>query len=400
MRRASSVVRLVAAVVLGAALVAGRPLHSAELDLKVRVEETHGLARHGELVSVPLPAGWGQVRVLDGEGQPVPAQVTQSEAGRTLWFAADVPANQARTYRIVEGEPARPPHPLLITGKALEEDVWIANPFYRAKLHKGHGQLDRFVLLGDEEKEICNQASSLHWNPGVFAFGPERGWGQTRGWNPAPGLQEHRGPLLYIMRRKGTLPNFPEIDTEVKYRFCATEPYMFMESTMEFLDSLRIRTLRNGECVFTPGLVTHAACKDREGNLHEWKLGEHPGEEPPAKPDDEWLAFYHPETGVGLATIRIKVENTGPNGTEPVLRDYHMQIHRIDYATYWARALVWAKGPWEGDEQCQDVPAGCRYHETEAWLPFDASRPGALAEVDETAQRLLHPLKVQIAAAP
>ncbi len=386
----------VAVLWLGTGLLAGRALQSQELDLEVRVEETEGLDRHGELVAVSLPDTAERCTVLDSEGKPVPAQVVDSEGARTVWFAADVPANESRRYRIVEGEPTDVANPLVITGKALEEEVWVSNRFYKAKLQARHGQLDRLVLRGKEEKEICNRAGPFHWNPGVFAFGPDRGWGQTKVWNPAPGLLEQRGPLLYTMRRKGTLPNYPEIEAEVRYRFCATEPYMFMESTMRFLDPLRVRTLRNGECVFTPGLVTHAACKDRAGNVHEWELGAHPGEEPPAKPDDEWLAFYHPDTGVGLATIRLKVENTGPDGTEPVLRDYTMQVSLINYATYWARALIFAKGAWEGDEQCEDVPAGSVYFEKEVWLPFDASRPEALAMVDETARRLLHPLKVEI----
>ena len=394
--------------VLGLAwcLSGGGALGAEKWEMEVRVQETRGLGRRGELVSVDVTGTDKPLAVLDGEGKAVASQVVNSGGRRTVWFAVDAPANATRTYRIVEGEPAAPQEPLQITGRALEEEVRIANPFYSVKLKPKNGNVDRIVLHGEPEKLIWNKAGTLHWNPGIYSLEEGRvwsktgGWSQTRAWDPAPGLREQRGPLLYAMSRKGALPDFDEVEVEVRYRFSATEPHMYMESTIKLLQEVRtVRALRNGECVFQPGLVTHAACKGRDGKTHEWKLPGRAGEETssPAKPDDEWLAFYNPDSGVGLATIRLKVENKGPEGKEPTLADYRMQISVIDYATYWARALVFPRGPLDSDKHCVDVPAGNVYFEREAWLPFDASGPEPLRAVEEAAQRLLHPLKVEIA---
>jgi len=385
-------------------LSGGGVLGAEKWDIEVRVQETQGLSRRNELVSWNVTGTDKPLAVLDDEGKTVASQVVNSGDRRTVWFAVDAPAHATRTYRIAEGEPASPETPLQITGRALEEEVRIANPFYSVKLQPKNGNIDRIVLHGEPEKPIWNNAGSVHWNPGIYSLQEGRvwvmtgGWSQTRAWDPAPGLSEQRGPLLYTMRRKGALPDFDEVLVDVLYRFSATEPYIHMESTTKLLQEVKtVRALRNGECVFLPGLVTHAACKGRDGKTHEWKLPESAGEETssPAKPDDEWLAFYNPDSGEGLATIRLEVENKGPEGKEPTLADYRMQISVIDYATYWSRALVFPRGPLDSDKHCVDVPAGNVYSEREVWLPFDASGPEPLRAVEEAAQRLLHPLKVE-----
>ena len=388
-------------------LSAGGVLAAEKREITVRVQETHGLDRRKELVSVNVTGINMPLAVLDDEGKTVVSQVVNSDNRRTVWFAVDTPAHATRTYLIGEGEPASPEKPLRITGRALQEEVRISNPFYSVQLQPKNGNVDRIVLHGEPEKLIWNNAGSVHWNPGIYSLEKDRvwiktgGWSQTRAWDPAPGLSEQHGPLLYAMRRKGALPDFDEVVVDVRYRFSATEPYIQMESTTKSLKKVKaVRALRNGECVFLPGLVTHAACKGRDGKMHEWKLPESPDEKilSPAKPDDEWLAFYNPNSGVGLATIRLEVANKGPEGKEPTLADYRMQINVIAYATYWSRALVFPKGPLDSDKHCMDVPAGNVYSEREAWLPFDASGTKPLRAVEEAAQRLLHPLKVETTA--
>ena len=358
----------------------------------VRVHEPHGLERNGELVSVTVKAE-GPLMVQEEGGDPVPSQVVGDGEERSIWFPVDIAAEQSRVYRIVPGKAQAPDRPLKIEGEtSKQEDVSITNAFFEARLKAPSGNFDRITLHG--KPEIFNRIGTVHWNPGVKA---DRGWLHTYQWDPPPGLKEWRGELVFETRRKGDMPKYPEIDVDLRYWFSATEPYVIMQSKTTMKQPLTLEVLRNGEQVFDPDLFSHVACKDRQGKIHAAEIPAAAEMEFPSLPDDDWLAFYNPKTGHGMATIRLKVENKGPEGTEATLRNYRMQITRYDNYVYWARVLV-----WPGDDSETLVPAGNVYFEREAWLPFlltedSQGRPEKmLAPVEDTAQRLFHPLEVEI----
>jgi len=392
------VVVLVVAVTVLAAGGAALAQDAAERVLAVTVHEQQGLPRRGELVCVEVGEAEGP-QVRNDRGEPVPSQLVELGGKRTLWFAADVDAGRSRTYSVVDGEPAAPADPLRVEGQPAQEEVWITSAFWRIRLMPNSANLDRFVLPGEPERVIFNKVGPVHWNPDVWSPNLNRPWRHTLAWKPAPGLRESRGPLLYVLERKGPLPEYDELDVEVRYRFSATEPCVWMESTTSILKDITVRALRNGESVFAPELFSHAACRDREGVMHSWKLEPHEegAPPPPARPDDLWLAFYNPDNGLGIATIRLLVENTGPGGGEPTLVGYdHMMIGVYDTYDYWSRALVFPAGKVEDVQNVVPVPAGNVYREKEAWLVFRAEGGEPFAEVDAAAQRLLHPLKVHV----
>ncbi|MFW6133534.1 MAG: hypothetical protein ACOC8F_06515 [Planctomycetota bacterium] len=395
---------LAACLALVCCAVAAEPVKTVE------VRETQGLDRRGEPVCIAIGDLEGPLAVRTPDGAEVSAQITGAGEDRMLWFAVSVPAGETRTYIVIPGEPGAPAHPLKVKGKALKQKVRVATAHYHAELMPKSGALHQFILPGEPSERIYNAFGPVHWNPGLVAGAKgekPRGWMHAFQWKPAPGLSESRGPLVYEVRRKGPLPRYPEAEADIRYHFFATQPYVIMQSSVRFVKDLHVRILRNGELVFAPDLFTHVACRDRDGKLHTAEIAEAAELDFASSPDDPWLAFYNPETGLAVATIRLKVTNTGPDGGEPVLVDYRLPITRHTenprYAfVHWARVLIWAKGKSPGEAPATKVPAGNVYFEREAWLPFrlaeDAKkRPEAMLKpVDAAAERLLHPLKVEV----
>ena len=201
------------------------------------------------------------------------------------------------------------------------------------------------------------------------------------------------------MRRRGTIEHYPEVDAEVIYTFAAHAPHIVVESTIRIVQDIDIRFLRNGEWVFKRGMFTHGVCKDQTGGVHhfEVKNGGRPAEEArPVHPEDPYLAVYNPETGLGFATVRQELRNTGPDGGEAELHNYKMVIFGYGEVLEIARKLVGLPGGDRDFAKQVPIKAGNTYYMREAIFTFDAQKPEALDRLDEQATRLLHPLQIQI----
>jgi hypothetical protein len=276
----------------------------------------------------------------------------------------------------------------------------------------GSAQLDRLTTVDDPPQKLYNglllrrggtpMKGPIHWTPDVrsivrtptFPGHKQKGyWPKTWEWNPPPGLQESRGPLLYRIRRRGPMPFFTEVNAEIVYLFSAVSPEIIVESTMRMDKDLKVQYLRNGEWVFKQGIMTMGQCKDQQGKVHEFSVkerGKAPALKRPVHPEDPWLAFYHPQTGLGFAIVRVEIRNARPDGTPSTIANYSMFV--VDYGYLEAcRKLV---GPGE-DRSETLVEMGNVYYMREVVFLFDARKDNAFELVDQRAQRLRHPLEVE-----
>ncbi|HWA86661.1 MAG TPA: hypothetical protein VG710_10590 [Opitutus sp.] len=160
---------------------AGAPLRS------ISVEERVGVARHDELVRVPLFFAQGECPVLDdlvilpagtaGEHTPVPWQADDIRRGPDggisrvhLWFAVDLAPDEKRRFALYRrpGHSRAPLAPMTATTAAGE----IKFEFERGSIAWGMGGELRMLELGDASCEF-DDAGAL---PGaVIAFPPKAG---------------------------------------------------------------------------------------------------------------------------------------------------------------------------------------------------------------------------------
>jgi len=405
------------------------PALGAEIPaFKVRVRETQGLDRTSEIVRVPLKqeqAGGmkaGTLRVTDAGGKGVPSQILRIGDAPVLCFAAEVPAHGERIYSVQPGEPARPEFPLFVVGlPSRQMETVVRNKFYAANLMAGSAALNYLIVAGDPRWILYNelqyvrceeQIGPIHWTPDVLSLlrrpkylkpRPKGFWPKTFQWRPAPGLREDRGPLLYRIRRRGPMYVFPEVDAEVVYLFSAVEPQIIVESTITMVKDLQVRYLRNGEWVFKGSTFTFAVCRDKAGKIHRFPItyksrSGTKANTPPLQPEDPWLAFYSPKTGLGFAIVRLEIRNTGPAGKEPILDHYRMSL--VNYGPRSilevCRVLVGRPGGGRDPNCAVTVTAGNTYYMREAVFTFDAREQDAVELLDRRARRLRHPLEVTL----
>jgi hypothetical protein len=262
---------------------------------------------------------------LSGLPQEIPSQVygittqaklknekAQPTTTLEVAFLADVAENSSKVYLVFYGNP-KAPRPvyetdLTVSGEGL--GVIIENSFYRIKLHDKCGQLEDILqkqgvnALWDHHVETNG---ALHWNPDVYA--PPRIWSHASDWDPAPGYKTISGPIFFMTKRYGALPDYPDVKVAITYVFYAYQPYVMMDSVTDVSKDLDVRALRNGELVINLKVGREYAWKMPDGRIMVV-----PYEGRPKNPqraidipaDSEWWAFTNLDRHASLGAIILE----------------------------------------------------------------------------------------------
>lgn len=335
-------------------------------------------------------------------------EVPPFDGDATYWLLYGNPAAEAPHYRTdlrVDG-----------TGPAWR----IHNQRMTVELHAS-GQIDSVARPGKAPLKLARSRGSMHWNPGVFI--PTRYWTHAWDWrlaagedaakagpdpaaeavpgkSPLPATLEvceiDTGPVFIMVRREGSLPQFPEVRLSIVYRIFADRPYVESGTRIELLKGLGVVSLRNDQLVFDRGTFTHAgwlASTAADAGVTVRELANHPpindhGDIFRLRPDAPMVAFFSPQLGVGAATVRIDQANLGPAGQPATLFDHATYLSNASLQ-YWFRSLVYFHVGWPRTELIA-VPRGSIYAERNLYLFFEPAGDSPLMEPRRLAEAVQH----------
>ena len=294
--------------------------------------------------------------------------------------------------------PEAPRTNLGVQGEGLA--LTIENPYYRVTLAGQSGQINGIFIKQDVDQQLSHGGNAIHWNPGCYA--PSRPWGHTFDWNPPEGYSEIQGPLTYVLKRWGQLPELPEVWVSVTYKFYAYSPHIEMSSTIAIRDDIDLLALRNDEMVFEATLFSHLGWRDHAGRVHAVPLGQNAalgsGYTEILAADTPWLCLFCQEGRYGMGSVRLAYCATSTSPHNELKLNENTYVTAPEGIVYWYRALAYHFFPKFPDAKhlLLTVKAGSVYHETNAYLafPLGENQEAQLEPIDQVYARLSRPLRI------
>ncbi len=284
---------------------------------------------------------------------------------------------------------------LKVKGEGLA--LTIENNYYKVKLHPKSGMLHEISLKSKpdiilEHKLETNGA--IHWNPG--AYSPKRPWMHASDWNPPENYNIVSGPVMFMLHRRGFIPNMPEIALSITYKFFSNTPYFIMTTELETKKDVPLQAFRNAEIVFNHKLIDKAAWQDPASCKPEIiSLDDVPNLTEIQLPlDVSWISFMNTKKDLGFAGIPVEYANSGLND-EPFEYNPYLYITKGPWV-YWTRVLV---TPYmtQNMQQIINVPKDNVYWEKWALIPFElGQKDKQFQKVNYFQTRLEHPLRIQL----
>jgi hypothetical protein len=243
---------------------------------------------------------------------------------------------------------------------------------------------------------------AIHWNPDVFPV--DRKWSHVIEWQKPPHLTEVRGPILVRTKRFGPLPWTPEVSASVTYRFYAHNPWILVDSLLDFQQDLSVLAVRSGEIVFDQGTFSHGAWRGRDGKVGTVQMLRKM-DMPEARVksirevlegDVPWVCMFSPGQPWGVGGINIS-NFSGCFGEGAVAAEPSAVYFCNTGSTfmYWGRSTIY---PYLSpiSHAAVVVPKGSIFAERAACLPFRLgdSEEGRFAQLDALHYQLTHPLRV------
>lgn len=372
----------------------------------VLLQEDMDCERVNEVVDISLVCKKEEVRdprqevrvmeySLDGRVKEIPSQVYNETVCDThisfnVLFLADIKANQSKLYLIAYNNPqATPPtYSTDLKTEGKEYNLTIENPHYKIILHDKSGQIQEIYIKKGSNNKLFFESGPLHWNPDCYDA-VKRYWDYTHKWNPPPHYSVETGPIMTMVTRWGPLPTHTQIQAKVTYKFFASQPYIKMSSTLFIKEDLPIIFLRNDEPAFSGGF-TDLAWRTRAGKLETVSLiGHKETFLMDMAPDIPWLCFYNKANKDAMGSIRLEFCNLREG--EGVVKIHHPNTCIVsggEKMHYWFRKLI--DGDWKN---AVVAPAGCIYHEENAYLMYKYVEKG-YREMDTYQKLLTNPLLV------
>jgi len=395
--------------------------------MAVVLRENEGWAREQEPIHVTLGVYADRITDLEkevrvvavhpdsGEQTEVPSQVyeTSSWSERkderyqptttcNVAFLANVPARSEKVYLVFYGNPrAEKPNyttDLRVSGESLE--LTVENAYYKMHFQDTSGSIDEiWMKMGVNEKfeHRLETNGAVQWNPGVYS--PPRPWIHASDWNPPPHYAEIRGPIFTMTKRWGVFPEYPEIEVSITCLFYAHNPYLMFSSTIDVVEDLHVKALRNGEFVFNHAIVREFAWKQPDGKIGSMVIKEgqrHPKHALRIEPDTPWMAFYSREHACGFGGITLRLAEMR-RGDGLVRLDYPFIYLAWGPWTYFSRVYTYSFGS-NNPQRMIPVPKDSTYYEQMAFLPFKLGETDEdrFADLERQQQKLAHPLDVRV----
>jgi hypothetical protein len=189
-------------------------------------------------------------------------------------------------------------------------------------------------------------------------------------WDPVQDFREERkdNGALYVTRREGYLPTYPEVKVMCEYRFPADVPYFFVSTVMTVEKPIRVDLLRNNEMTMDLFFTRLAWPGSKPVAFDERK---------PLPVDVPWLAFLNPEKSYGFAFVNLAQKATKTANPGVVISDGYLTrgTERTVNARYWHRDLI------TGAEV--NLVPGDRFEEQTAYVVFRS-----LTDLPDLAKRI------------
>ena len=389
----------------------------------VRVEETAGIARDGEIIAVKADLKEGFPRVVSvRDGREVPSQ---NGAGSEVVFLASLPENGARTYRISSAPESSGLETGLVTApvqgfvevRPLRPfGLTVSNGHLRVDLHPRSGQIGKMAHLKGSGKLLTfvggDRDSKIHWNPDLRnrsrlfkapGLRGDRGWEYVHYWDPPPHFELEKGPVRVRLRRWGPFTHNREVFCSVTYTIPAGQPYLIVDTELKMLEDYEVEFLRDDEFGFKFGF-NRALWKEKNGTVRGWDLLKmiKPGDTVhgtpivqhgiiPLEPDLPWITFYNDENAVAVAVIHLEYRNGAVGRVEMAAPMSFIHVKGKAY-NYWGRFLA---GMLHKLPQVR-LPKGCEWRTRSAILFHRFDGKGKPEELEKYERLLRNPLRVTV----
>jgi hypothetical protein len=252
-------------------------------------------------------------------------------------------------------------------GRIIENQYFIADLTHRTIRGKEEdsGTLRALTYKAFGVKFLRTQ-NRMHWAPNLQRAGAP-GYTGIGTWDPVQKFEEREEGGVYIHRREGYLPGYPEVKMEAEYRFFPDAPYFLFQSRMTVEKPLTVTLLRNNEMTMDP-FFTNLAWPARDGRQILTTFDERKPliEKEPIAENAPWLVFLNLDKGYGYGYVMLESSNS---------RTEHPDIGISDgegNGKYWSRHIVSA-GPTE-------LQPGDRFEERTVYVVFRCSKAEPLRE--------------------
>ncbi len=359
-----------------------RPPEPVELTVAVPAAQCASLARELRVV-----------RVAGTTLREVPSQVFHeivrggTRSAKVL-FMAHGAAHQRLTYLLLHGNPdAELPHyvtDLETRGEGFALD--IENDFFRARLSRQMGQLERLTIKREHGLELFaggeghGEPPGIDWAHDYVTSGNFQKMRITL-WDTCPDYEVVRGPLCTSIRRWG-FPYSPvhpifspsRIHVDVEYRFYAGLPWFHKMGRMTAVKDVEADALRDDEWVFSGQSFTDILWMGPDGKMRT-------GPVDPKRSEDLWaVGFFHKESKDSFVALFLEHRAGG------LARLRHTGAPLFFYKWH---GHVWSRYPLPGKQ----VPEGAVLYQKNAYAAIPYLADGA-TQLENLRHRLVHPYTV------
>jgi hypothetical protein len=247
----------------------------------------------------------------------------------------------------------------------------VENRYYIAALPDPTGALSTLTIK-DPGVTLQRVNSRLNKTLMIRRVGEANYQDQAIHWNPVQNFRDERKDGMYITRREGYLPKYPEVKIACEYRFPADAPYFLVATSMTVEKPIRVDLLRNNEMTMDLFFTSLA-----------WSGSEPVGFDArkPLPIDVPWLTFLNPAKGYGYGFVNLGYKAAKTANPGVVISDgYVSESNRTVNARYWHRDLV------TGAEV--DLVPGDRFEELTAYVVFRSSEKSPLGDFPEWEKRI------------
>jgi len=364
-----------------------RPPEPVELTLRVAADHADSLAREVRVA-----------RIADGELREVPCQVFgeirrgQERLGKVLFLAGGA-AHQRQSYLIFYGNPDAelPQYPTDLETRGEGYGLDIENDFFRAKLSRQMGQLERLTIKREHGLELFaggeghGEPPGIDWAHDYVTSGRLQKLRITL-WETCPDYEVVRGPLCTIVRRWG-FPYSPvhpvfspaRIHVDVEYRFYSGLPWFHKTGTMTALKDVEVDALRDDEWVFSGQSFTDILWMGPDGKLRTGPVA-------PEFADNIWAVGFCNSVSKD-SFLALFLEHRGEGLPELKHSGSPMMYYR------W-HGHVWSRYPLP----VKNVPAGAVLHQKNAYVAIPFPTKEGPRQLEDLRHRLLNPYQISALA--
>lgn len=380
--------------------------------LKIKIEETEGLERPLEYISIDLPQlvpdqkDFRLYACSHNNHIKIPLQMVgpklndMGELKMQGVLPISIGGHETKEF-LIRVEPYKDldlDTDLIVKGRHL--DLMVENNHYMASLKGytgyknqefGSGHLGSLVLKEFDDVVLARKNPNLkiHWAPNFSKVNLD--YKTMAHLNSPDSISvSTKGPFYFSLFRSGRVKGYEEALLKGRYSFYSGLPYFLFESEILFTENDSINLLRNDEMTMD-SLFTHLAFPQLGGSITHLPLYDESSmaylDENPIPDDSPWLFFYNEDESFAFGSIRLHYDNKNIQGDDSPTDNKHTKITAsTNNGRYWNRRLIDGKNTF--------VPKGSKYIEKNAYIIFKIDEKDPAKTMKYYYERLKNPVKV------